>query len=118
MDFKLSQVLIFFLYHLLKPVFFRDGYLVVIPATAQERQELLQEARWFHIAGLVALLEQQSQLTQPERVLQFFLAFSLFLFSAFFAFCLLLRFGSLLFSFCHSLLLTLLKNLLKKQQHS
>jgi len=47
--------------------YLRDGYLVAVPPTQQERLELLQEARWYHIAGLITLLEQQQQIHPPEQ---------------------------------------------------
>lgn len=37
--------------------YLRDGYLTTLPASAQDRAELLHEARCFHVQGLIGIIE-------------------------------------------------------------
>jgi len=45
--------------------YLRDGYLITLPTTVQDRLELLHEARCFRLQGLVTYIEQQ-QATNNE----------------------------------------------------
>jgi len=47
--------------------YLRDGYLITLPASHQDRLELLHEARCFRLVGLVQLIEQHQQ-SNPTSV--------------------------------------------------
>jgi len=52
--------------------YLRDGYLVTLPGTLQEKLELLQEARCFRLVGLVQTIESQASQNEPAKDLPTF----------------------------------------------
>eukprot|EP01126_Amoeba_proteus_P018025 TRINITY_DN1897_c0_g1_i5.p1 TRINITY_DN1897_c0_g1~~TRINITY_DN1897_c0_g1_i5.p1 ORF type:complete len:310 (-),score=64.17 TRINITY_DN1897_c0_g1_i5:226-1020(-) len=56
--------------------FLRDGYIVAVPSSIQDRLELLQEARFYQLGGLISVIEHQANQTDPipKEVPSFFTA--------------------------------------------
>jgi hypothetical protein len=47
--------------------YLRDGYLITLPSSVQDRLELLHEARCFRLQGLVTFIEQHNQNPNSEN---------------------------------------------------
>ena len=52
--------------------YLRDGYIVTVPTSIQDRLELLQEARYYQLVGLVNLIEHQVVQTDPGNKFSFY----------------------------------------------
>jgi hypothetical protein len=47
--------------------YLRDGYLITLPSSAQDRAELLHEARCFRLQGLVTFIDQYNQTNHSDN---------------------------------------------------
>jgi hypothetical protein len=52
-----SSLLLSFIHSFIHSHVSSDGYLTTLPASAQDRAELLHEARCFHVQGLIGIIE-------------------------------------------------------------